>query len=164
MSFGFQKSLFEATLYVKKTNNDILIISLYVDELLVTGSNAQQVEEFKQKMIQVFEMTNLGLMIFFLRMEIKQGKNEIFIFQKKYAKEILRKFHMKNCKPTTTPMNQKDKFNKENGTNRVDEEKFKSLIGCLMYLMTTRLDILYAISLLSRFMHCPREIHLRVVK
>jgi hypothetical protein len=65
MSFGFQKSLFEATLYVKKTNNDILIISLYVDELLVTGSNAQQVEEFKQKMIQAFEMTNLGLMIFF---------------------------------------------------------------------------------------------------
>jgi hypothetical protein len=97
-------------------------------------------------------------------MEIKQGKNEIFIFQKKHAKEILRKFHMKNCKATTTPMNQKDKFNKENGTNRVDEEKFKSLIGCLMYLTTTRLDILYAISLLSRFMHCPREIHLRVVK
>jgi hypothetical protein len=47
MSFGFQKSLFEETLYVKKTNNDILIISLYVDDLIVTGSNAQQVKEFK---------------------------------------------------------------------------------------------------------------------
>ena len=53
------------------------MISLYVDDLLVTGSNAQQVEEFKQKMIQAFEMTDLGLMTYFLEMEIKQNKNEI---------------------------------------------------------------------------------------
>jgi hypothetical protein len=68
---------------------------------------------------------------------------------------------MENCKPTTTSMNQKDKFNKEDRTDRVDEEKFRSLIGCLIYITTTRLDILYATSLLSRFMHCPSEIHLR---
>jgi hypothetical protein len=72
--------LSEATLYVKKTNNDILIISLYVDDLLVTGSNTQQVEEFTQKMMQAFEMTDLGPMIYFLGMEIKQNKNEIFIY------------------------------------------------------------------------------------
>jgi hypothetical protein len=72
--------LFEATLYIKKTNNDNLIISLYVDDLLVTGSNAQQVENFKQKMMQAFEMTDIGLMMFFLGMEIKQSKNEIFIY------------------------------------------------------------------------------------
>jgi hypothetical protein len=72
--------LFEATLYIKKTNNDNLIISLYVDDLLVTGSNAQQVENFKQKMMQAFEMTDIDLMMFFLGMEIKQSKNEIFIY------------------------------------------------------------------------------------
>ena len=77
ISSGFQKSLSEATLYVKKINNDVLIISLYVDDLIVTGSNIQQVEEFKQKMMQVFEMTDLGLMSFFLGMEIKQSKEEI---------------------------------------------------------------------------------------
>ena len=82
----------EVTLNVKKTNNDILMISLYVDDLLVIGSNAQQVKEFKQKMIQAFEMTDLGLMTYFLGMEIKQNKNEIFICQKKYANEISKKF------------------------------------------------------------------------
>ena len=71
---GFQKSLSEATLYVKKNNNDVLVISLYVDDLLVTRSNTQQVEEFKQKMMHVFEMTSLGLVSFFLGMEIKQSK------------------------------------------------------------------------------------------
>jgi hypothetical protein len=121
ISSGFQKILSEATLYVKKINNDVLIISLYVDDLLVIGSNTQQVEKFKKKMMQVFEMTDLGLMSFFLGMEIKQSKEEIFFCQKKYAKKILKKFHMKNCKPTTTPMNQKDKFSKEDGTARVDE-------------------------------------------
>ena len=92
ISFGFWKSLSEVTLNVKKTNSDILMISLYVDDLLVTGSNAQQVKEFKQKMIQAFEMTDLGLMTYFLGMEIKQNKNEIFICQKKYANEISKKF------------------------------------------------------------------------
>jgi hypothetical protein len=77
---AFSKALFEATLYIKKTNNDNLIISLYVDDLLVTGSNAQQVENFKQKMMQAFEMTDIDLMMFFLGMEIKQSKNEIFIY------------------------------------------------------------------------------------
>jgi len=54
-------------------------------------------------------------------------------------------------------MNQKDKFSKEDGTARVDEQKFRILIGCLLYLTTTRPDILYATSLLSRFMHCPSK-------
>ncbi|KAL9377959.1 hypothetical protein Peur_029294 [Populus x canadensis] len=95
-------------------------------------------------MMQVFEMTDLGRMSFFLGMETKQSKEEIFICQKKYAKEILKKFYMENCKPTTSPINQKDKFSKEDGTARVDEEKFRSLIGCLLYLTAIKPDILYA--------------------
>ena len=79
-------------------------------------------------------------------------------------KEILKKFHMENCKPTTTPMNQKDKFSIEVGTAKVDEEKFRSLIGCLLYLTASRPDILYARSLLSRFMQSPSEMHMRAPK
>ena len=98
-------------------------------------------------------------MSFFLGMEILQGRDEIFICQKKYSMEILKKFHMESCKPTTTPMNQKDKFSKEDDIVRVDEEKFRSLIGRMLYLTATKLDKLHAKSLLSRFMHCPSEIH-----
>jgi hypothetical protein len=149
---------------MKRINDDVLIISLYVDDLLVTRSNTVQVAEFKLNMMQVFEMTDLGLMNFFLGMEIMQNREEIFIYQKKYSKEILKKFQMDNCKPTPTPMNQKDKFSKKDGTARVDEEKFRSLIGCLMYLTATRPDILHATSILSRFMHCPTKIHMRAAK
>lgn len=65
--------------------------------------------------MNIFEMTDLGLMTYFLGMEITQRKNEIFICQKKYAREILKKFHLDDCKEVNTPMNQKEKFSKEDG-------------------------------------------------
>ncbi|XP_014515533.1 uncharacterized protein LOC106773347 [Vigna radiata var. radiata] len=115
-------------------------------------------------MKKVFEMTDLGLMTYFLGMEITQKKNEIFICQKKYAKEILKKSHLGECKPMNTPMNKKEKLIKEDETDKVDEAYFRSLIGCLMYLTSTRPDILFTVSLLSTYMHCASELHLKATK
>ena len=112
----------------------------------------------------VFEMTDLGNMTFFLGMEVQQKQNEIFICQHKYAKEILKKFNMEECKPTATPMNQNEKFCKEDRAVKVDERLYRTLIGCLMYLIATRPDIMNAISLLSRYMHCASEIHFQAAK
>ena len=164
LSLGFKKSLSEATLYVKHQNNDVLIVSLYVDDLLLTGNNARLVEDFKQEMMKGFEMTDLGLMTFFLGMEIKQAEHEVFICQKKYAKGILKKFKLEECKAASTPMNQKEKLCKEDGADKVDEGYFRSLIGCLMYLTATHPDILNVVSILSRLMHCASELHLRAAK
>ncbi|KAL4311818.1 hypothetical protein GQ457_01G032430 [Hibiscus cannabinus] len=164
MSLGFERSLFESTLYVKHHDNDVLIVSLYVDDLLLIGNDAQMLEQFKQEMMKVFEMTDLELMSFFLGMKIKQAGHEVFICQKKYAKEILKKFKLEECKEVNTPMNQKEKLCKEDGTDKVDEGYFRSLIGCLMYLTATHHDILNDVSILSRFMHCASELHLMAAK
>lgn len=157
---GFVKSPSEATLYVKLMDANVIIVSVYVDDLLVTGNEEKLILEFKAEMLQVFEMTDLGLMSFFLGLEVKQDQDAVFICQKKYAREILKKFCMENCSSTTTPMNQKEKFSKDDGADKVDEQKFRSLIGCLMYLTATRPDIMFSVSLLSRFMHCASELHL----
>jgi hypothetical protein len=69
--------------------------------------------------------------------------------KKKYVKEILKNFRIENCKSTSTLMNPKEKFNKNDGTNKMDEGQYRSLIGCLMYLTTTRSDIAFNVSLLS---------------
>lgn len=82
-------------------------------------------------MKKVFQMTDLGIMSYFLGMEIKQDQGEVFIYQKKYAKEILKKFHMEDCKDLSTPMNQKEKLSKENGYEKVNKAHFRSLVGCL---------------------------------
>ena len=68
---------------------------------------------------------------------------------------------MEECKIVSTPMNRKEKLNKQDGADKVDEGYYRSLIRCLMYFTTTRPDILFVVSLLSRFMHCASEMHLR---
>ncbi|KAG8502683.1 hypothetical protein CXB51_001086 [Gossypium anomalum] len=85
----------------KSLNNDILIVSLYVDDLLLMGNMH----------------------------EIKQAEHEVSIYQKKYAKEILKKFKLEECKEVSTPMNQKEKLCKEDEADKVDEGYFRSLIG-----------------------------------
>ncbi|CAN1276553.1 Uncharacterized mitochondrial protein AtMg00810, partial [Linum perenne] len=90
-------------------------------------------------MKHTFEMTDLGLMAYFLGMEIKQNVDGVFLNQRKYAIEI-KKFKMDNCKPVRTPLAQKERLCKEDGTAKVSEGYYRSLIGCLMYLTATRPD------------------------
>ena len=164
MQLGFKKSLNEATLYIKGDEINFIVVSLYVDDLLVTGSNEELVRKFKEDMKKIFEMTDLGEMAYFLGMEIKQKNGEVFICQKKYAKEILKKFRMDECKSVDTPMCQKGKLSKRDEAEPVDETFYRSIIGCLMYLTATRSDILYSVSLLSRFTNCTTETHLIAAK
>ncbi|KAL4342366.1 hypothetical protein GQ457_08G025750 [Hibiscus cannabinus] len=149
LNLGFEKCLSESTLYIKKCGDEILVVSLYVDDLLVTGTRLQLIKKFKDEMKEVFEMTYLGEMTFFLGMQIRQKQNEIFVCQQKYAKEVLKKFNMEACKSIATPMNQKEKFSKDDGAEKIDDKLYRSLIGCLMYLTTTRSDIMHDVSLLS---------------
>jgi len=109
----------------------------------VTGNNTSLVEKFKQEMIEAFA--------FFFGMEIVQDEHEVFICQKKYAKEIPKKFKLEEHKEMSTLVNQKKKLCKEDGIYKIDLAHFRSLIGCLMYLTATRPDILNAVNILSRF-------------
>lgn len=110
------KSPGEATLYVKMTG-ELIIVSIYVDDLFVPGSNEKLMMEFKGKMLQMSEMTDLGLMSFFLGMKIKQEKYGVLICQKNMQKK-LKKFYMENCKSIDTPMNQHEKLSRDNGAER----------------------------------------------
>lgn len=73
------------------------MISLYVDDLLVTGSGLELINKFKEEMKKIFKMTNLGKMIFFLGMQVQQKQNDIFVCQQKYAKEVLNMFQWKHA-------------------------------------------------------------------
>lgn len=146
MQLGFKKSLSEPTLYIIGDELNFVNVSSYVDDLLVTGSNKELVRKFKEEMA------------YFLEMEIKQKNGEVFICQKKYAEEILKRFRVDEGKSVDTPMCQKEKLSKEDEAEKVDETFYKSLVGCLMYLTATKPDILHSVSLLSRFTTCAIEI------
>ncbi|KAK9668714.1 hypothetical protein RND81_13G080700 [Saponaria officinalis] len=118
---------------------------------------------FKEEMKKRFEMTDLGLMNFFLGMEVHQAEG-IFISQTKYAREILKRFKMENCKSVSTPLVVNEKLSKDDGSKEVDLKQYRSLVGSLLYLTVTRPDLMFATSLLSRFMSKPSEVRMGTAK
>ena len=112
---GF-RSKSEPTLYIKtQGNSNTLIVSLYVDDLIYMGNNKEMIQEFKKDMIKTFKMINLGLMHYFLGIEISQENEEIFISQKKYTESLLKKFQMTRRKAIATPFVTNEKLQKEDG-------------------------------------------------
>ena len=98
-------------------------------------------------MLKEFEMTDNGLMSYFLGIEVKQQHNEIFISQKKYMMEILEKFKMDSCKSVNTPVETGIRLSKEGDHRVIEPTLYKSLAGSLRYLMITRPDIVYGVGL-----------------
>ncbi|CAL1407137.1 unnamed protein product [Linum trigynum] len=162
---GFQRSPSEASLYIKKgEGKDFLMVCLYVDDLIYTGTSQHMIEEFKSVMMKEFEMTDLGLMKYFLGIQVKQSPGEIFISQEKYTEDMLKRFHMATCKPISTPMALNEKLQRNDGAEKVDGKLYRSLVGSLIYLTHTRPDICHSVSLISRFMNEPSKLHFAAAK
>ena len=162
---GFQRSPNEPSLYVKtRGTSDFIIVCLYVDDLIYTGTNPMMMEEFKKAMMNEYEMTDLGLMKYFLGIQVRQSKGEIFISQEKYTEDLLKKFNMSKCKPVTTPMAVNEKLQQKDGAQKVEASLFRSLVGSLMYLTNTRPDIVHPVSMMSRFMNEPSLVHYSAAK
>ena len=109
-------------------------------------------------------MSDLGEMRYFLGIEVQQSAEGIFISQKKYAKGIIDKHGMSGCKTVSTPLVSNEKFIKEDGSDKVEASKYRSLIGSLLYLTATRPDLMFSASLLSRYMENPTQQHLTAAK
>ena len=160
----FNRSENEHTIYIKSNVNDMIIVCLYVDDLIYTSSSDLLVEEFREAMIIEFEMTSLGLLHYFLGIEVTQMNEGIFISQEKYVSNLLKKWKIGNCKPMSTPMHTNEKFSVEDIAEKVDAQFYRSLEGSLLYLTTSRPDIMHAIGLISRFMQSPSKTHLGEAK
>ena len=155
---GFHISESEPNLYTKVDEKvKMLIVFMYVDDLIFTGDFG--IKECRTVMEREFEMTDLGLMKFFLGIEVEQSESGIFMSQSKYASIFLKIFNMSNCKSTPTSIIIGLKLSKDDDGSTVDPMLFKRLVGSLMYLTTTRPDIMYGVSLISRFMESPKDSH-----
>lgn len=161
---GFTKCFCEHTLFVKVKGDDVLIVSLYVDDLIYASSSSTMLEDFKAYMMTEFSMTDLGRMKYFLGVEVTQDETGIFIGQKKYANEVLSRFGMEGCNAVRIPMVPGCKLTREGSGAMVDATMFKQLVGSLRYLTATRPDLIYSVNLVSRYMEGPTEQHLLAAK
>eukprot|EP00253_Pinus_taeda_P031978 PITA_31978 len=160
----FAKCEGEPTVYIKEKDGKLLIVVLYVDDVIFSGNDDYLIEDFKTVMKEEFEMTDMGLLRYFLGIEVDQNENGIFISQARYVNEVLGRFNMQECKVAITPMIMGLKLSKEDNNKDFDPILYKSIVGNLMYLTTTRSDIMFAVSLISRFMERPKEAHWQAAK
>ena len=109
-------------------------------------------------------MTDLGLMKYFLGLEVTQFDKGIFIFQHKYATDVLHRFRMDKCKPVETPISLGTKLTKNDDELVVNSTLYKQMVGILMYLNATRPNFMYVVSIISRFMESPKDPHWKAGK
>nr|GEX57430.1 RNA-directed DNA polymerase, eukaryota [Tanacetum cinerariifolium] len=128
---------------------------------LKQAPRAWYIQLFSDLMKSRFEMSMIGEMTFFLGLQVNQSPYGIFINQSKYVLEILNKYGMESCDPVGTPMEIKDKLDLDQNGTLVDPTKYRSMIGPLMYLTSSRPDIVHATCLCARYQAKPTEKHLK---
>jgi hypothetical protein len=109
-------------------------------------------------------MSMIGELTFFLGFQVKQMKDGNFLSQEKYTKDLLKRFKMEKCKPIKTPMPTNGHLDLDEGGNLVDQTLYRSMIGSLLYLTTSRPDIMFSVCMCAWFQANPKKAHLSVVK
>ena len=155
---GFEKSEADPNLYYLVDGEDPLILVLYVDDLFITGAE-RLIGRCKVDLATEFEMKDIDMMHYFLGMEVWQEDGRVFLGQGKYAHDILHRFDMQDCRPMATPMTTNFWKLIASESELVDATLYRQLIGSLMYLVNTRLDLSFAVNTLNEFMVEPRRVH-----
>ncbi|GJS21921.1 retrovirus-related pol polyprotein from transposon TNT 1-94 [Tanacetum coccineum] len=159
----YKIGMVDNTLFTKKKSSNLIIVQIYVDDIIFGLTCQDMCDEFAKIMHDEFEMSMMGELNFFLGLQIKQMEDNIFN-QSKYIKEMLKKFGLEESKPMKTPMSSDTKLTKDEECESVDSTKYRGMIGSLLYLTTSRPDIMFSVCLCARFQEAPKTSHLEVVK
>jgi hypothetical protein len=150
-------------LFTKIEGKNITLVLVYVDDLIITGNNLEEIRKIKSQLKEKFDIKDLGYLKYFLGIEVAFSRKGLFISQRKYTLDLLKETGKLGCKPASTPIDTKHKLNTEDGEPLEDIPQFQRLVGKLIYLTVTRPDISFSVSQISRFMHLPRTPHLEAV-
>nr|GEX59471.1 uncharacterized mitochondrial protein AtMg00810-like [Tanacetum cinerariifolium] len=161
---GFQRGTIDQTLFIKKQKRDILLVQIYVDDIIFGATNKDLCRSFEKLMKDKFQMSSMGELTFFLGLRVKQKKDGIFISQDKYVAKILRKFGLTEGKLASTPIDTDKPLLKDPDGEDVDVHTYRSMMCSLMYLTSSRPDIMFAVCACARFQVTPKNLHLHAVK
>ncbi|GJY24572.1 ribonuclease H-like domain, reverse transcriptase, RNA-dependent DNA polymerase [Tanacetum coccineum] len=140
-SLDFKKCALEQAIYTKTLKDSTLLIGVYVDDLIITGTPKKEIDKFKAQMEEKFKMSDLGLLAYYLGIEVAQTDGDISIRQSAYANKILKEAGMIDCNETLIPMDPGTRLTKITEGTMVNSTEYRSLIGCLRYMFHTRPDL-----------------------
>ncbi|GKC87783.1 retrovirus-related pol polyprotein from transposon TNT 1-94 [Tanacetum coccineum] len=140
----------DPALFTWKAGHDLLLVQIYVDDIIFASTNTAMCNEFADLMTTKFKMSMMGQMSFFLGLQISQKPRGIFLNQSKYAYEIIKKYGLLTSDSVDTPMVEKNKLDEDLQGTPVDATLYRGMIGSLMYLTSSRPDLIYAVCLCAR--------------
>ncbi|GJT91183.1 putative ribonuclease H-like domain-containing protein [Tanacetum coccineum] len=161
---GFQRGKIDKTLFIRRDKGDILLVQVYVDDIIFGSTKRSLCTEFEKMMHKKFQKSSMGELTFFLGLQVKQKEDGIFISQDKYVTKILKKFGFTDVKTASTPMETQKLLLKDEDGEEVDVHMYRSMIGSLMYLTSSRPDIMFAVCACARYQVNPKVSHLHAVK
>nr|GEU79049.1 hypothetical protein [Tanacetum cinerariifolium] len=147
ISQHFSKGVVDPTLFTQKTGNDLLLVQNYVDDIIFSSTNTAMCNKFANQMTTKFKMSMMGQMSIFLGLQISQSPRGIFINQSKYTSKIVKKYGMPSSDYVDTPMVEKSKLDVDLQGKPVDATQYSGMIGSLMYMTSSRPDLIYVVRL-----------------
>lgn len=169
ITYGFRQSYSDYSLFTLCQGKVQINVLIYVDDMIISGNNLAAITSFKNYLSMCFHMKDLGILKYFLGIEVARNQEGIFLCQRKYTLDIKSEVGLLGAKPASFPMEQNHKL-AQSTSPLVDnvERQYRRLVGRLIYLSFTRPDLAYSVHILSQFLHEPRQDHwdaaLRVVR
>ena len=154
----FRSTTDHSVLYHNSSGQCIYLV-VYVDDIVITGSDQNDIQKLKQHIFTHFQTKDLGKLKYFLRIEIAQSSSGVVLSQRKYALDILEETSMLDCKPVDTPMDPNVKLIPGQGEPLGDLGRYRRLVGKLNYLTITRPEISFPVSVVSQFLQSPCDSH-----
>ena len=158
---GYIQSKNDYSLFIKKNNLLTTIIAVYVDDIILTGDDKEEIQNLKIHLHDTFSIKDLGQLSFFLGIEIGYLETGISMSQRKFTKELLKEARIEigSHKSVVTPLPINLKLTAEGGDEYSDPSIYRSLVGKLNFLTHTRPDLSFTVQHLSQFLQCPRVPH-----
>ncbi|XP_017179084.1 uncharacterized mitochondrial protein AtMg00810-like [Malus domestica] len=161
---GFQASLADPYLFVKHASLGIVVLLLYVDDIILTGSSSSDIATVILELTKAFDMKDMGQLNYFMGLQISYHSNGLFVSQQKYARDLLARVNMSNSKLCATPCFPYHRLLKDDGDPYHSPDQYRSIAGALQYLTFTCPDIAFVIKQCCQFMHQPMNSHVVAVK
>lgn len=136
---------------MKWDEKPLIVAQAYVDDIVFGSSIDSFAQEFSEKMKKEIEMSMVGELNYFLGLQVKQRKDEIFISQEKYAKNLVKKFDLDSKKHASTPMSSLARLSSNPSGVEVNLTLYRSIIGSLLYLTASKLDMAFSVGVCARF-------------
>ena len=163
-SLGFKCSDSDTSLFIFNNGARKAYLLLYVDDIILTASDDTFLKSIIATLKTEFPMSDSGKLHYFLGVKAEFKNGGIFLSQKSYAEDIIKRSGMEDCKPVSTPVDLQSKLSLEEGELIPDATQYRRLAGALQYLTFTRPDISYAVHQICLYMHSPRVPHLQALK